>query len=88
MDALRDYLKSLADDAAREAFAKACGTSVGHLRNVCYGLRTLSPEHCVCVERETDGAVTRRDLRPLDWWRIWPELVSEEFPIPEQPAAA
>ncbi|WP_186084872.1 transcriptional regulator [Burkholderia gladioli] len=31
--------------------------------------------HCVAIERATDGAVTRRDLRPDDWQDIWPELV-------------
>lgn len=86
MDALRKYLKGLSDDAAREAFAKACGTSVGHLRNVCYGLRTLSPEHCVCIEKESGNEVTRRDLRPSDWWRIWPELVTADHPIPVEAA--
>lgn len=30
--------------------------------------------HCVAIERATDGAVTRRDLRPDDWHLIWPEL--------------
>lgn len=48
----------------------------------------VPPECCVEIERATEGKVGRRDLRPLDWWRIWPELVSDEFPIPEQPAAA
>ena len=26
-------------------------------------------EHCVAIERLTAGAVTRRDLRPGDWYR-------------------
>lgn len=30
--------------------------------------------HCVAIERATNGAVTRRDLRPDDWRAIWPEL--------------
>lgn len=29
---------------------------------------------CVAIERATSGAVSRRDLRPLDWREIWPEL--------------
>ncbi len=29
---------------------------------------------CVAIERATNGAVTRRDLRPDDWHLIWPEL--------------
>ena len=45
-------------------------------------------EHCAAIERATAGAVTRRDLRPDDWHRIWPELVTAEFPAPEPAPAA
>ena len=30
--------------------------------------------YCLAVEEAVGGAVTRRDLRPADWHRIWPEL--------------
>ena len=30
--------------------------------------------HMAAIEAYTDGAVTRRDMRPTDWQRIWPEL--------------
>lgn len=33
-------------------------------------------EHCPEIERRTEGAVTRRDLRPSDWQQIWPELAA------------
>ena len=39
-------------------------------------------ERCPAIEFATGGAVTRRNLRPNDWWLIWPELVTEEFPAP------
>ena len=32
--------------------------------------------HCVDIERATNGAVTRKDLRPDDWQAIWPELIT------------
>ena len=38
------------------------------------GKRPIPPERCVEIERATEGYVTRRDLRPDDWMRIWPEL--------------
>jgi len=80
---LRTYLKSLADEDARESFAQRCSTSLGHMRNCLYVEgKKLAPETCVLVERATDGEVTRRDLRPDDWWLIWPELVTAQFPIP------
>lgn len=31
-------------------------------------------EHCLAIENATDGKVTRRDLRPEDCHRIWPDL--------------
>lgn len=41
----------------------------------------IDPLYCVAIERATNGAVTRQDLRPDDWREIWPELV-------ESPASA
>ncbi|CAN7341867.1 helix-turn-helix domain-containing protein [Acidovorax sp. LjRoot74] len=38
------------------------------------GLRPVPVQHCLAIERATEGAVTRRDLRPDDWHLIWPEL--------------
>ena len=42
----------------------------------------------VAIERATDGAVRRWDLRPDDWHRIWPELVGMDGapPVPEAEA--
>jgi len=42
------------------------------------GRRPVPLEHCAAIERFTDGAVTRRDLRPDDWHLIWPELASAD----------
>ncbi|MAK55443.1 MAG: hypothetical protein CML17_06330 [Pusillimonas sp.] len=36
--------------------------------------RPVPLEYCASIERATDGAVTRRDLRPDDWQEIWPEI--------------
>lgn len=36
--------------------------------------RPVPIQHCLAIERATDGVVTRRDLRPDDWHLIWPEL--------------
>ena len=38
------------------------------------GTRPVPIERCPDIERATEGAVSRRDLRPDDWERIWPEL--------------
>lgn len=52
------------------------------------GGRAVPVEHCAALELATGGAVSRRQLRPDDWHRIWPELVTSEFPAPEAKAAA
>lgn len=36
----------------------------------------IPAEHCAGIEAATHGAVTRRDLRPDDWQKIWPELAA------------
>lgn len=45
------------------------------------GVRPIPLRRCQAIESATAGAVTRRDLRKDDWWLIWPELVTDEFPI-------
>lgn len=52
------------------------------------GDRPIPIERCVDIERATDGAVTRRELRPEDWHRIWPELITPDHPAPSRAAIA
>lgn len=40
----------------------------------------VPPEHCATIEAATNGIVTRRDLRPDDWQKIWPELAAANTP--------
>jgi DNA-binding transcriptional regulator YdaS (Cro superfamily) len=44
---------------------------------------SVPPEYCALIEANTD--VRRWRLRPLDWFRIWPELVGIEG-APEVPS--
>lgn len=71
------YTKRLSPEQ-RAAFAARIGTTVGHLNNVAYGLRTASAsmtrQIAVCTQRE----VPEWDLRPRDWHLIWPELVGAQ----------
>ena len=70
----------------REGFAVQCGTTVAHLNNVAYGQRTASAALAMQIEIASNGAVTRRDLRPSDCEQIWPELIGAEG-APPMPAA-
>ncbi|HBE20085.1 MAG TPA: hypothetical protein DDW51_21330 [Cyanobacteria bacterium UBA11367] len=38
------------------------------------GKRPVPIPRCTQLEVATGGLVTRKDLRPGDWWKIWPEL--------------
>lgn len=38
------------------------------------GQQTVPVVRCVEIEELTGGAVTRKQLRPDDWYQIWPEL--------------
>lgn len=40
------------------------------------GMRSCPIKVCVAIERATNGAVTRKDLRD-DWREIWPELENQ-----------
>lgn len=64
---LNAYLKSLSLDE-RDEFARRCGTSAAHLRNVGYGQKPCGESLAINVERESAGAVTCEELRPdVDW---------------------
>jgi len=69
---------NIAGNATR--LANILGVSV---QAVCFwrdGRRGIPAEKCTAIERATEGAVTRRDLRPDDWREIWPELEEQEAP--------
>jgi DNA-binding transcriptional regulator YdaS (Cro superfamily) len=38
------------------------------------GFRSPSEKNCAGLEMATDGRIRRQDLRPNDWWLIWPEM--------------
>lgn len=38
----------------------------------------LNPLVCLAIERATGGQVTRQDLRPDDYWLIWPDLAAPQ----------
>lgn len=54
----------------------------------------IPAEHCLKIERATNGQVTRQDLRPKDAHEIWPDIEAPEKavgltpPIPEDCRAA
>ncbi len=58
--------------------ARRLGISKGALSQWKLPGRAPPIEHCVTIERMTNAAVRRWDLRPDDWHHIWPELIGAE----------
>lgn len=64
---LHEFLKPLESDAL-SAFALACHTTPGQLKQVAYGNRRPSASLAINIERESRGQVTCEQLRPdIDW---------------------
>lgn len=63
---LLDYINGL-DKQQLEAFAGACRTTAGQLRQVAYG-RRASAELVILIDRASNGSVPCEALRPdIDW---------------------
>lgn len=68
---LSDYLKSNQHSVSR--LARAMGVTLSFVCHIRDGIRQCPPAHCITVERETGGAVSRKELRPTDWQKYWPD---------------
>ena len=58
--------------------AAAVGVVQGAVSNWRMRGSAVPVEHCATIEIATNGAVTRRELRPDDWQKIWPELAAAQ----------
>lgn len=70
------------DATKRRLISERVGLNEQYLYQCLTGRRVAPAERCASIEQASEGAVTRRDLRPADWWLIWPELVCAEHPAP------
>lgn len=69
---LSEYIKL--ERGNGKTLAEQLGISQSLLSQIAANSNATAPARCVLIEKLTDGVVTRRDLRPDDWSRIWPEL--------------
>ena len=60
------------------ALAKEIDVSSARLGN--WRLRSVPIEYCLAIETATAGEVSRKDLRPDDWHKIWPDLAAASAP--------
>lgn len=79
---LSDYCRRRIDRKA--AIADACSVSIGAVTHWCNGTRKVLAEHCVEIERATNGAVTRYDLRPDVFGSPPDEAAAPEPPAPHK----
>ena len=64
---MKTYLLSMAMNE-RVDFAKRCGTTYGHLRNVAYGQKSCSESLAISIERESGGLLRCEVQCPnVDW---------------------
>ena len=73
---LKDYFSG--NYGKQSDIAKKIGVSCSYLNQMVTGHRPIPVEYCARIEFATDGAVTRKELRPDDWQEIWPELVEQQ----------
>lgn len=55
---------------------RRAGTTVSYVRKAVSRGQYIGALTCSRIECETHQSVMRWDLRPNDWWQIWPELVT------------
>jgi len=60
------------------ALAKEIDVSSARLGN--WRLRSVPIEYCLAIEMATAGGVSRKELRPDDWHKIWPDLAAVPLP--------
>ncbi len=60
------------------ALAKQIGAPTPDVSRWVSGERPVPVGRCVAIEAATSGVVTRKDLKPSDWPRFWPELASQD----------
>ena len=76
----RMNLKKYIEGNSITALAKAVGVAPAVVHQWMTGNRPVPVKRCHCVVKATNGLVQLKDLRPNDWYLIWPELTEERQP--------
>lgn len=75
-------IEYLTIDGNQASLAAALSKSPAQIWQWKEGIRPVPTDLCAAIEKATDHQVTRKDLRPDDYWLIWPDL-----PAPPTPTA-
>jgi DNA-binding transcriptional regulator YdaS (Cro superfamily) len=68
---LTEYLKQ---EGRQADLAAALSKSPAQIWQWKEGIRPVPTDLCAAIEKATAGQVTRQELRPEDYWLIWPDL--------------
>jgi len=71
---LKSYIAS--ERGRAKKLADALGISSSYLSQLASGASPISPERAVEIEAATAREVTRPEMFPDNWARIWPELAT------------
>jgi len=58
----------------RAEIAATVGMNEQYLYQCITGRKAMKPTEAVRVERMSRGRLRRQDLRPNDYWEVWPDL--------------
>lgn len=67
-------LKDYTNAHSQVELAKLIGFAPSFVNQWVSEKRPIPVVACVAIERATGGKVTRQELRPDDFWKIWPDL--------------
>jgi len=72
-----DIKTYLSQERGRQAaLARAIGAHAPDVSRWADGKRPIPMEYGAAIEAATGGLVTRREMFPNDWRRLWPELAA------------
>lgn len=72
-----DLKTYLSEERGRQAaLAKAIGAHAPDLSRWADGSRPIPIPQGAPIEQATNGLVTRKEMFPNDWLRVWPELAA------------
>ena len=74
---LKDYLLAKGRGAG-SSLSRALEVPASLISDWANENRPIPIERCAAIEQATNGAVTRQDLRPSDWQKIWPEIAEKD----------
>lgn len=74
---LSQYLSQ--ERGRQAALARAIGAHAPDISRWADGTKSLPIRHAAAIEAATGGCVTRQEMFPGDWQRIWPELVDNRL---------